>query len=114
MEIARQLTWSQADATMSHYRTKDGVEVDIVLENRSGEVIGIEVKASSTPTPDDFRGLRHLADRVGDDFLAGYVLHTRYPHLASRTDDARGPARRPRANPHLSTTGPLQLVVTKR
>jgi predicted AAA+ superfamily ATPase len=76
MEIARQLTWSQTDATMSHFRTKDGVEVDIVLENRLGEVVGIEVKASSTPVPADFRGLRHLAERIGDDFLAGYVLHT--------------------------------------
>jgi len=76
MELARQLTWSQADATMFHWRTKDRIEVDIVLENRQGEVIGIEVKASSTPTPDDFHGLRHLASRVGDDFLAGYVLHT--------------------------------------
>ncbi|MCL2464472.1 MAG: ATP-binding protein [Micrococcales bacterium] len=76
MEIGRQLSWSHVDATMSHFRTKDKVEVDIVLENRLGEVIGIEVKASSTPVPEDFRGLRNLADRVGDDFLAGYVLHT--------------------------------------
>jgi len=81
MEIARQLTWSQTDATLSHFRTKDGLEVDIVLENRPGEVIGIEVKASSTPVPDDFRGLRHLADRVGDDFVAGYVLHTGHQTL---------------------------------
>jgi predicted AAA+ superfamily ATPase len=76
MEIARQLSWSDTDATLSHFRTKDKVEVDLVLENRLGEVIGIEVKASSTPTPADFRGLHHLAERVGDDFLAGYVLHT--------------------------------------
>ncbi|MCL2788435.1 MAG: ATP-binding protein [Micrococcales bacterium] len=76
MEIARQLSWSHVDATMSHYHTKDQVEVDIVLENRLGQVVGIEVKASSTPTPEDYRGLRHLADRVGEDFLAGYVLHT--------------------------------------
>jgi predicted AAA+ superfamily ATPase len=75
MEIARQLTWSNTSAEMFHYRTKDNVEVDIVLENRLGEVIGIEVKASTTPTPDDFRGLRHLANRVGDDFIAGFVLH---------------------------------------
>jgi len=76
MEIARQLSWSHTDATLSHFRTKDGLEVDLVLENRLGQVVGIEVKASSTPVPEDFRGLRHLADRVGEDFLAGYVLHT--------------------------------------
>jgi hypothetical protein len=40
------------------------------------DVVGIEVKASSTPRADDFRGLRHLRERLGDDFIAGLVLHT--------------------------------------
>jgi len=52
------------------------VEVDLVLENRRGQVIAIEVKASSTVKGEDFRGLRHLADRLGDDLLAGIVLYT--------------------------------------
>lgn len=25
---------------------------------------------------EDFRGLRHLADRLGDDLVAGFVLYT--------------------------------------
>jgi len=52
------------------------VEVDAVLENRRGRVVGIEVKAASTVRPEDFRGLRHLAERVGDDLLCGLVLYT--------------------------------------
>ncbi|WP_424535160.1 ATP-binding protein [Sphaerisporangium viridialbum] len=76
MELARQLTWSEQRAELFHYRTKDQVEVDAVLENRQGQVIGIEVKASSTVRSDDFRGLRHLADRLGDDFIVGVVLYT--------------------------------------
>jgi predicted AAA+ superfamily ATPase len=76
MELARQLTWAEERVELFHYRTKDKVEVDAVLENRRGQVVGIEVKASSTVRPDDFRGLRHLADRLGDDFVAGVVLHT--------------------------------------
>jgi predicted AAA+ superfamily ATPase len=75
MEIARQLSWSQEYARLSHYRTKDKVEVDLVLENDRGDVIGIEIKASTTARADDFRGLHHLAQRVGTDFRAGYVLH---------------------------------------
>lgn len=43
---------------------------------RGGRVIGIEIKASSTVRPDDFRGLRHLADRLGEDFVAGLVFYT--------------------------------------
>ncbi|MET8155028.1 ATP-binding protein [Sphaerisporangium sp. NPDC005289] len=76
MELARQLSWSQERAELFHYRTKEKVEVDAVLENRQGRVVAIEVKASSTVRPDDFRGLRHLADRVGEDFVVGVVLYT--------------------------------------
>jgi hypothetical protein len=39
-------------------------------------IVGIEVKAASTVGSDDFRGLRRLADRLGDDFVAGIVLYT--------------------------------------
>ncbi|MFG1864757.1 ATP-binding protein [Microbispora bryophytorum] len=76
MELARQLTWSDERVELFNYRTKDKVEVDAVLENRQGRVVGVEVKASSTVRADDFRGLRHLADRLGDDFVAGIVLYT--------------------------------------
>ena len=76
MELARQLTWSRERAELFHYRTKDKVEVDAVLENRQGHVVGIEVKASSTVTAADFRGLRHLAERTGGDFAAGIVFYT--------------------------------------
>ncbi|GAA2828100.1 ATP-binding protein [Nonomuraea rubra] len=76
MELARQLTWSDEPADLYHYRTKDGAEVDAVLENRQGRVVGIEVKAASTVRAEDFKGLKHLADRLGDDFVAGVVLYT--------------------------------------
>lgn len=76
MELSRQLTWSEQRAELYHYRTKDKVEVDGVIENRRGQVAGIEIKAASTVREDDFRGLRHLADRLGDDFVVGLVLYT--------------------------------------
>lgn len=76
MELARQLTWSDQRAELHHYRTRDRVEVDAVLENRRGQVVGIEVKASSTVRGEDFRGLRHLAERLGKDLVVGVVLYT--------------------------------------
>jgi predicted AAA+ superfamily ATPase len=76
MEVARQLTWSEHRAELYHYRTKDKVEVDIVLEDRRGRVVAIDVKAGSTVRGEDFRGLRHLADRLGDDFVVGVILYT--------------------------------------
>lgn len=76
MELARQLSWSDERAELFHYRTRDKVEVDAVLENRRGQVVGVEVKASSTVRAEDFRGLRHLGERLGDDFVVGIVLYT--------------------------------------
>jgi len=32
-----------------HYRDKQQREVDVVMERHSGEVVGVEVKASATP-----------------------------------------------------------------
>ena len=76
MELSRQLTWSQERVELFHYRTRDQIEVDAVLENRRGQVVAIEVKASSTVRSEDFRGLRHLKDLLGADFLAGFILYT--------------------------------------
>lgn len=75
-ELSRQLTWSQTSATLYHYRDRNKVEVDIVLENRRGQVVAIEVKAASTVRSEDFRGLKKLQQKLGEDFLVGIVLYT--------------------------------------
>ncbi|MGO8959440.1 MAG: ATP-binding protein [Streptosporangiaceae bacterium] len=75
-ELARQLTWSTELADLYHYRDHNKVEVDVILENRRRQVVGIEVKASSTVRAEDFAGLRRLAEKLGEDFLVGIVLYT--------------------------------------
>ncbi|HKS51601.1 MAG TPA: ATP-binding protein [Pseudonocardiaceae bacterium] len=75
-ELARQLSWNEQRAALFHYRTKDKVEVDAVLEATDGRVVGIEVKAGATVRNEDLAGLRHLANRLGSRFVAGYVLYT--------------------------------------
>lgn len=74
-ELARQLTWSRTSARLYHYRDRDQHEVDAVIEDNSGQVVGIEVKAGETVRSDDFRGLRHLQSRLGPTFRAGIVLY---------------------------------------
>lgn len=74
MEIRKQLGWSAADARLSHYRSHDGVEVDLVLEDRARNIVGIEVKASATVRAEDLRGLRRLAERVGQRWTRGILL----------------------------------------
>jgi predicted AAA+ superfamily ATPase len=74
-EIAKQATWADEHVRLHHYRDRDGAEVDLVLENARGQVVGIEVKASMSPGNEAFRHLRKLRAAVGDDFLQGIVLH---------------------------------------
>ncbi len=76
MELARQLTWGDERARLYHYRTKDKVEVDAVIEAADGRVVAVEVKAGATVRAEDLAGLRHLANHLGDRFVAGYVLYT--------------------------------------
>ena len=74
-ELLKLAGWSDKRLSFSHYRDKDQYEVDAVIEDRRGDVVGIEVKASATVSSTDFRGLRRLADAVGDKFKMGLVLY---------------------------------------
>ncbi|QIE47754.1 ATP-binding protein (plasmid) [Pseudohalocynthiibacter aestuariivivens] len=74
-ELRKIAAWSEQRCTFSHFRDKDKNEVDIVLENRRGEVVGIEVKSSATVSAGDFSGMRKLADACGDRFVQGMVLY---------------------------------------
>lgn len=76
IELKKQISWSNTQPQMFHYRTQTGQEVDIVLENAAGKVIGIEVKASSTVTGRDFKGLHALSEAIGKRFHRGIVLYT--------------------------------------
>jgi predicted AAA+ superfamily ATPase len=73
-ELRRHASWQEDAIAFSHFRNKDKVEIDIVLESR-GLVAGIEVKAAATVTNDDFKGLRKLQESVQEKFSAGVVLY---------------------------------------
>jgi predicted AAA+ superfamily ATPase len=74
-ELRRHASWHDGEIRFSHYRDKDGAEVDLVLERRGGQVAGVEVKAAATVTASDFRGLRKLKEAAGRKFTAGVVLY---------------------------------------
>lgn len=74
-ELRRQASWRSDDLRFHHFRDKDGVEVDVVIERGAREVVGVEVKLSATVTTADFRGLRKLAAAAGKRFAAGVVLY---------------------------------------
>ena len=75
-EILRCLSWQAERYELMHFRDGDGNEVDWVIEDAQGRLVGVEVKASATPNSRDFKGLRAFAATVGDRFHRGVVLHT--------------------------------------
>lgn len=74
-EILKQASWSEGDYSAFMYRDKDQVEVDFVIEDRAGGVLGVEVKAAATVRLADFSGLKKLASLAGQDFRGGVVLY---------------------------------------
>jgi predicted AAA+ superfamily ATPase len=63
--------------TMAHLRDRGGDhEIDIVLENRRGDVVAVEVKAAPKADRRDVGHLEWLRDRIGHRFVRGVVMTT--------------------------------------
>ena len=86
-ELQRQASGHGRPITFHHLRDRDGTEVDLVLERSGRQLVGIEVKASSTVRGKDFYGLRKLHEAVGDRLAVGVVLYD-----GEATAAVRGPA----------------------
>ena len=74
-ELRRQASWHDTPTEFFHFRDKDGVETDIVIEQASGAVTGVEIKAAATVNSTDLRGLRKLEKAAGKHFVRGIVLY---------------------------------------
>ncbi len=62
---------------ISHIRTAGGrQEIDLVLEFEGGRIMGVEIKATSSPTHDDLRHLLWMQQELGTTFEAGVIFHT--------------------------------------
>ena len=74
-ELTKQAGWSDQRLGFFHFRTKEGREVDMVMEDGLSRIVGIEVKASATVRPSDFGGWHRLAEACGDRFILGGVCY---------------------------------------
>lgn len=75
LELKKLSTWALNPIELYHYRTQTGAEVDIVLENRAGQIVGIEIKASETISSEDWKGLDILGEEMGDKMIRGIILY---------------------------------------
>ncbi|WP_459936491.1 ATP-binding protein [Desulfonatronum parangueonense] len=74
-ELIKANTWAESPADITFYRTSDGKEIDFILDNGTA-VIALEVKASQSVHPDDFRHIRHFIDQNPDRIKKGLVLYS--------------------------------------
>jgi len=75
LELRRQTSGHDEPIGFSHFRHRDGAEVDIVVEHGAGRISGVEVKASSTVRASDFNGLKALREACGKRFGCGVVAY---------------------------------------
>jgi len=76
MELKKQLTWSETSPELYHFRTNSGDEVDLLLEDSAGKIVGIEIKSTSSVKTSDLKGLKYLQETTGEKFQRGIILYT--------------------------------------
>ena len=74
-ELLKHTTTADGSYRLMYYRDVDKYEVDLVIENAAGQLVGVEVKASATVKESDLRGLRKLYALAGDKFKMGVLLY---------------------------------------
>lgn len=67
--------WVDSELHFSHYRDKDQVEVDLVIE-QGDRLWGVEVKKAASIQSKDGHGLARLADQAGRSWQGGILLYT--------------------------------------
>lgn len=75
MEVVKHAEWSDLTPRVYHYR-RGRDEIDLVLEDRAGHIVAIEVKAGASASRADWRVLAKLRDRLGERFRCGIVFYT--------------------------------------
>lgn len=74
-ELLKHKSSAEGDYRIMYYRDADQVEVDFVIENAAGQLLGVEIKATATVKESDLKGLRKLASLAGEQFRLGVLLY---------------------------------------
>lgn len=75
-EILKQVGWWDGPVGVGHFRTKDGEEVDLLLERDDGTVLAFEIKAGTRIDRPDLAGVRALRSKIGDRLSRAIVFYT--------------------------------------
>lgn len=78
MVVGEFLKWMKTmgcEGDLYFYRTRSGLEVDILLESPAG-IIGMEVKSRRTLATKDSTGLKEIASAVGRKWRGGLIIYS--------------------------------------
>lgn len=76
-QLAAQIDAQDEDYQLYHYRDREKREIDFIVENEDGDVLGLEVKAGSVVNKGSFKHLIWFRDNmVKESEFVGVVLYT--------------------------------------
>jgi predicted AAA+ superfamily ATPase len=74
-ELAKLRSTAAEPFKIRYFRDRGGREIDFLLERYDGRIVGIEAKATASPSARDAAHLRWMRGQLGDRFAAGIVIH---------------------------------------
>lgn len=73
-EIYKWINTMLPDTGIYFYRTRSGMEVDLILETAQG-IIGIEIKSRTSISPTDTKALRTIAQHLKNEWRCGLIVY---------------------------------------
>lgn len=73
-EIVKWMRTHGSEAELFFYRTRSGMEIDLLIETPSG-IVGMEIKSRETTSLKDCRSMQALALQLGKQWLGGMVIY---------------------------------------
>ena len=83
-ELLRLSGWYEQELQFFHYRDNDQFEVDIIILNEEGQILGVEVKLAASVSEKDFKGLKHFKKQYPERFVRWpyfFMMVREYCHL---------------------------------
>lgn len=74
-ELLKHAAAADDEYRMYFYRDHSQFEVDLVMENAGGDLVGVEIKASASVTERDLRGLKRFDEVSGGRMRLGVILY---------------------------------------
>jgi hypothetical protein len=73
-ELIKWIRTAQKQAEIYFYRTRSGMELDVLIQSRAG-LVGIEIKSRKTYAKADLRTMKKISHRLGKEWRGGLLVN---------------------------------------